>query len=66
MKVMPDFDTANGLASDMHAKLMKPLVPFFENAVQKLTGNMPQSGLKNLLLHVLALSKPVPDVAVIH
>jgi len=66
MKVMPDFETANGLASDMHAKLMKPLVPFFENAVQKLTGNMPSSGLKNLLLYFLALSKPVSDVSVMN
>lgn len=58
MKVLPDFETANGLANDMRAKLMKPLMPVYENAVQKLTGNMPESTMKSAFKQALSLARP--------
>mmetsp|Transcript_28218 Transcript_28218/g.76413 ORF Transcript_28218/g.76413 Transcript_28218/m.76413 type:complete len:334 (-) Transcript_28218:138-1139(-) len=58
MKVLPDVETANGLANDVRAKLFKPLTAVYETAVEKLTGSMPESALKAAFKQVLSVARP--------
>jgi len=58
MKVLPDIETANGIAVDMLKKLVSPLLPVYDHAVEKLTGNMPHSTLKSGFTHMLSLARP--------
>eukprot|EP00413_Alexandrium_margalefii_P022701 CAMPEP_0204573914 /NCGR_PEP_ID=MMETSP0661-20131031/40299_1 /ASSEMBLY_ACC=CAM_ASM_000606 /TAXON_ID=109239 /ORGANISM="Alexandrium margalefi, Strain AMGDE01CS-322" /LENGTH=573 /DNA_ID=CAMNT_0051582397 /DNA_START=57 /DNA_END=1773 /DNA_ORIENTATION=+ len=56
INVMPDFATAQGLARDVRTKLLSPLLPVYERAVEKLTGNMPESAMKSAFKQVLSLA----------
>merc|ERR1719414_442328 len=51
MKISSDIDAADALGKGMKAKLLGPLLPVHDRAVEKLIGQMPESGLKNAFRH---------------
>lgn len=61
MKITPDLETADSLAKGMRAKLLSPLLPVHERAVEKLTGKMPESAFKNVFRHALDKMRPIVE-----
>lgn len=57
-KILPDLETAHGLVQDVRKKLFAPLMSFYEQAVEKITGQMPDSLVKTAFRSVLSLAKP--------
>jgi len=58
MKVLPDLKVGDELLRGMRAKLLQPIVLMHENALEKLTANMPESQAKALLKAVLRSAEP--------
>jgi len=58
MKVLPDLKVGDELLRGMRAKLLQPILLMHENAVEKLTANMPESQAKTVLASVLRNAGP--------
>lgn len=58
LKVMPDFGMAANVVRDLRAKILRPLLPVYNKAFDKLTGSMPDSPLKSAIQQALSVSRP--------